>query len=108
MNEITAGSRFSMGKCHLQSLVKIMMLYVLIGLSLSLSGVAGLQFFYLIYLERISREQKKRIRELERHAKYLSKRVNEAERQISEQNEMLETFFDENEEEVWADLIEDR
>ncbi len=35
-----------------------MMWYVLIGLSLSLAGVAGLQFFYLIYLERIDREQK--------------------------------------------------
>lgn len=85
------------------------MWYVLIGLSLSLSGVAGLQFFYMIYLERISREQKKRIYELERHAKYLAKRINEAERQIAEQNELLETFFDETEEEeVWADVIEDR
>jgi 16S rRNA C1402 (ribose-2'-O) methylase RsmI len=86
-----------------------MMWYVLIGLSLSLAGVAGLQFFYMIYLERMNREQKKRIYELERHTKYLSKRINEAERQITEQNEMLETFFDEvEEEEVWADVIEDR
>ncbi len=36
-----------------------MMLYILIGLSLSLTGVAGLQFFYMMYLERIDREQKK-------------------------------------------------
>lgn len=86
-----------------------MMWYVLIGLSLSLAGVAGLQFFYMIYLERMNREQKKRIQEVERHAKYLSKRLNEAERQITDQNEMLETFFDEiEEEEIWADVIEDR
>ncbi len=86
-----------------------MMWYVLIGLSLSLSGVAGLQFFYMIYLEKVNREQKKRIHELERHTKYLSKRVNETEKQITEQNEMLETFFDEvDEEEMWADVIEDR
>ncbi|MDQ2746090.1 MAG: hypothetical protein M3T96_02395 [Acidobacteriota bacterium] len=86
-----------------------MMWYVLIGLSLSLCGVAGLQFFYMIYLERINREQKKRIYELERHAKYLSRRINEAEKQITEQNGLLETFFEENEEEeVWADVIEDR
>lgn len=86
-----------------------MMWYVLIGLSLSLSGVAGLQFFYMIYLEKISREQKKRIYELERHTKYLSRRINEAEKQITEQNGLLESFFDEPEtEEVWADLIEDR
>lgn len=85
------------------------MLYVLIGLSLSLLGVAGLQFFYLIYLERIDGEQKKRIRELERHCKTLSTRVSEAEQKISDQNNLLENFFDEfEEEEIWADVIEDR
>lgn len=86
-----------------------MMLYVLIGLSLSLAGVVGLQFFYMIYLERISREQKKRIYELERHSKHLLKRLGEAERQVAHQNEILESMFDEyEEEEVWADVIEDR
>jgi len=86
-----------------------MMLYVLIVLSLSLVGVAGLQFFYMIYLERINREQKKRIYELERRSKQLSSRLSEAEQQIARQNELLENIFDEAaEEEVWADVIEDR
>ncbi len=87
-----------------------MMWYVLIALSLSLAGVAGLQFFYLIYLERIDREQKKRIQELERHSKHLSKRLSHAEQQIAEQDEILESIFDEfeDDEEVWADVIEDR
>jgi hypothetical protein len=88
-----------------------MTLYVLIGLSLALTGVAGLQFFYLIYLERIDREQKKRIQELERHCRFLSTRVNEAERKIAEQDNLLENIFDEfdeEEEEVWADVIEER
>lgn len=88
------------------------MMYVLIGLSLSLTGVAGLQFFYLIYLERIDREQKRRIYELERHSRVLSKRIAEAEQKISEQSNLLENIFDEfdevDEEEVWADVIEDR
>jgi len=86
------------------------MWYVLIGLSLSLAGVAGLQFFYLIYLERIDREQKKRIQELERHSKHLSKRLSQAEQQIAEQDEILENILDEFEdgEEIWADVIEDR
>lgn len=84
--------------------------YVLIGLSLSLAGVAGLQFFYMIYLERIDREQKKRIQELERHCKYLSTRLHEAEQQVADQNNLLESFFEdiEDEEEIWADVIEDR
>jgi uncharacterized membrane protein len=87
------------------------MWYVLIGLSLSLAAIAGLQFFYMIYLERIDREQKKRIHELERHSKHLSKRLSQAEQQIAEQDEILENILDEfedDEEEVWADVIEDR
>ena len=87
-----------------------MMWYVLIGLSLSLACVAGLQFFYMLYLERISDERKKRITELEHRSKQLAKRLGEAERQIADQNEVLETMFDEREEEeeIWADVIEDR
>jgi 16S rRNA C1402 (ribose-2'-O) methylase RsmI len=86
------------------------MWYVLIGLSLSLAGVAGLQFFYLAYLERLDREHKKRIRELERHTKYLSSKLHDAEARIGEQKVLLESFFDEfeDEEDVWADVIEDR
>ena len=87
-----------------------MMVYVLIGLSLSLSGLAGLQFFYLIYLERMNKEHKKRIHELEKHSKHLTRRLQDAEQQIAEQNEILEAFYVdvEEEEEVWADVIEDR
>jgi uncharacterized membrane protein len=87
-----------------------MMIYVLIGLSLSLTGLAGLQFFYLIYLERMDKEHKKRIHELELHTKYLAHRLHDAEQQIAEQNELLEAFYVdvEEEEEVWADVIEDR
>lgn len=86
-----------------------MMWYVLICLCLSLAGVAGLQFFYMVYLERIDRERKKRINELERHAKYLAQKLEDAEIQIFEQNKLLEEVYDEYEdEEVWADVIEDR
>lgn len=87
-----------------------MMIYVLIGLSLALAGVAGLQFFYMVYLERLDREQKKCIRKLERHTKYLTKRLKDAEFQIAEKNAVLESFYEEfeiEEEEVWADVIED-
>ncbi len=87
-----------------------MIIYVLIGLSLSLSGLAGLQFFYLIYLERMNKEHKKRIHELEKHSKHLALRLQDAEQQITEQNKILEAFYVdiEEEEEVWADVIEDR
>ncbi len=87
-----------------------MMIYILIGLSLCLSSIAGLQFFYLAYLERLNKENKKRIYELERYCKNLSKQLSDAEQQIVEQKELIESIFDDfgEEEEVWADVIEDR
>ena len=87
------------------------MIYILIGLSLTLASLTGLQFFYMAYLERLNKEHKKRIYELERHSKYLSKRLSDAEQRIAEQNDLIETIFDDftdEEEEVWADVIEDR
>lgn len=89
-----------------------MLLYGLICLSLSLAGVAGLQFFYMAYLERLDRARKNRVRELEHHCKYLTKRLKDAESQITEQNDFIEAIYEEyeveDEEEVWADVIEDR
>jgi t-SNARE complex subunit (syntaxin) len=88
-----------------------MMVYILICLSLSLSGVAGLQFFYMIYLERVDRERQKRIRDLEQHCQFLAKRLRETEAQVNEQNELLETFYEDledEEEEIWADVIDER
>lgn len=88
-----------------------MMMYILIGLSLSLLGVAGLQFFYLMYLERIDRERKIRIQELEHHCRYLTRRLKEVEQQLAEQAELIDAIYEESEdeeEEVWADVIEDR
>lgn len=87
-----------------------MMIYVLICLSLALAGVAGLQFFYMVYLERLNREQKSCIRKLERHTKYLNNRLQDAEFQIVEKNAILDSFYEEyeiEEEEVWADVIEE-
>jgi len=86
-----------------------MLLYILICLSLSLAGIAGLQFTYLFYLDRLDRERKKRLNELEKECRDLSKRLRQAESQIIAHSELLETaYHDEENEESWADLIEDR
>jgi 16S rRNA C1402 (ribose-2'-O) methylase RsmI len=89
-----------------------MLLYGLICLSLSLAGVAGLQFFYMAYLERVDRTRKNRVRELENHCKYLTKRLKDSEAQITEQNDFIEAIYEEFEadedEEVWADVIDER
>lgn len=88
-----------------------MTLYVLICLSLSLAGVAGLQFFYLAYLERMDKELKKRLREVERHNYHLRQRLKDSELQIAEQAKLIEAVYEDSadeEEEIWADVIEDR
>lgn len=88
-----------------------MTIYVVICIALSLAGVAGLQFFYLAYLERMDKEMKKRLREVEWQNRQLKNRLLDAELKISEQAKSLESFgrdFVTEEEEVWADVIEDR
>ena len=87
-----------------------MLFYVLIGLLLVLTGVAGLQFTYLFYIGRFDIERKKHVRHLERKCKQLSERLEKAERRISRQNELLESAYPEflAEDDAWADVIEDR
>lgn len=86
-----------------------MLLYVLICVSLALTGIAGLQFIYMFYLERIDAERRKRIVRLEHECKDLAVRLSDAEHCISEQRQLLETaYIDVHEEEVWADVIDER
>lgn len=82
------------------------MIYVLICISLSFVGIAGLQFLYLAYLERVELEHKKKIRQLERHCKNLSQKLQAAEFQIVKQSKLIEEIYEN--EEVWAEVIEDR
>ena len=86
-----------------------MLLYVLICLCLSLTGIAGLQFTYLFYLDRLDRQRKKRIADLEADHQQLSERLLSAEAKLAKQNELIEAMYlDEEGEEAWADVIEDR
>jgi 16S rRNA C1402 (ribose-2'-O) methylase RsmI len=86
-----------------------MLLYILICVALTLAGITGLQFTYMFYLERIDAERRKRVVELERQCRQLTHRLAEAEQQISEQKRMMEAGFPElDDEEVWADVIDER
>lgn len=83
------------------------MFYVVICIALALAGAAGMQFFYLAYMERINRHQKRRLTELERQNAILYHRWQEAERVITgyqdlEAEELLET----EEEEIWSEIID--
>ena len=85
-----------------------MLLYILIGLSLVLVGIAGLQFTYMFYLDRLHLERKKHIQGLERKCLQLNERLTRAENRIAEQDVLLEAAGISRGEEVWADVIEDR
>lgn len=88
-----------------------MLYYALICLALALTGVAGLQMSYMFYLDRLDQDRKKRLRMLERRCKTLTLRLEQAERRIEEQEDLLRTayFDDDNDDaEVWADVIDDR
>lgn len=86
-----------------------MLYYVLIGLCFSLLGVAGLQLMYLFYLDRMDRERKKRIVELESRCKMLSAKLSTAQNTIEQQEERIENLevFQNRNEEAWADVIEE-
>jgi hypothetical protein len=86
-----------------------MWFYVLIGLCLSLSGVAALQLMYMFYLDRLDRERKKRIHELEIERRRLATQLADARNEIAIKNDLLATAFPElQEEEVWADVLDER
>lgn len=87
------------------------MIYVLICLALTLTGITGLQFLYLAYLDRLDKDQKRRIKELENHCQHLSHQLILAESALAEKTEQQgEVVFDESDEddnEVWADVLEE-
>jgi len=85
-----------------------MLSYVLICLCLALTGVAGLQMMYLLYLESIDRERKKRLAQLEHEAKQLRHELADARQKIHEQAEQIESLSSGAGEEAWADVIEER
>ena len=84
--------------------------FALIGLSLVLIGIVGLQFTYLFYLDRVFRERKKYLQELEHKADQLAEQLVEANKLIAEQSELIETAYPEMKmkDEVWAEVIEER
>jgi len=87
-----------------------MLMYLLIGLSLVLVGIVGLQFSYLFWADRMFRERKAYLRQLEQKHARLTAQLEAAERRIADQNDLLETIYPELglEDEVWAEVIEDR
>lgn len=82
---------------------------ILIGISLVLVGIAGLQFSYMFYLDRLHRDRKNHVRHLESSNARLAERLEAAEQQIADQTALLERFCPEYvaDEESWAEIIEE-
>lgn len=87
-----------------------MLMFFLIGLSLVLVGIVGLQFSYMFYVDRMYRERRSYLRDLERKYARVSELLAAAERRVAEQYDLLETIYPDlgKEDEVWADVIEER
>ena len=87
------------------------MIYILICLSLSLAGITGLQFFYLAYLDRLDKDLKNRIRELEKHCQYLANQLNQEESQREEkevkEKNISSDLGEVDGDEIWADVLEE-
>jgi hypothetical protein len=61
----------------------------------------------MFYIDRLDRERKKRLHELEVRCKRLIERLETAEQRIREQEELLNSVYLDAEE-AWADVIDDR
>ena len=84
-------------------------MYLLIGLSLVLVGIVGLQFTYMFWVERMYKERRAYLRQLEGKYARQSERLANAERRLAERNDPLQTVYPEfgKEDEIWADVIEE-
>lgn len=83
-------------------------MYALICISLILLGVAGLQFTYMFYVERLYSERRKYLQDLEYRYARLTARLEYAERRITEQQDMITMLTGEEfVEEDWEDIIEE-
>jgi hypothetical protein len=80
---------------------------VLIGVSLVLLGIVGLQFMYLFYIDRVFRERKKYLQQLEHRSDQLEEKLAAANKRIAEQNELLEAGYPRSIDEVWAEVIDE-
>lgn len=89
-----------------------LLIYALIVVALTLAGTTGMQFFYMILLERRDREQKKRIHDLEQRCLYLADRINSAKGKKAPaptvlQNPPIDSTIP-IEDDLWADVLDER
>lgn len=80
--------------------------------ALSMAGVAGMEFFYLLFQESVIKQHKRRIAELEKHCNSILQLLHETETRLEEIRTVgqREFFVEEElkvEEEIWPETIDD-
>lgn len=79
--------------------------------ALSMAGVAGMEFFYLLYQESVIKQHKRHIAELERQCNSILQLLHETETKLSEIRTVgHQEFFKEEleeQEEIWPETIDD-
>jgi type II secretory pathway component PulJ len=73
--------------------------YVAFIFALALACAAGMEFVYLRFMEAISRQQKRRIAELERRNAELERELQSMETSLDQETE--------TDEEAWPELLDD-
>ena len=68
-------------------------------IALTLACIAGFEFFYLMYQDAVNRQQKRRIRQLERKLIEVTRELESVEAMLAETPEP--------EEEAWPEVIDD-
>jgi hypothetical protein len=87
-----------------------MLMFILIGVSLVLAGLAGLQFTYLFYADRMMQERRKHVRHVERRCARLVAQLESAEARLRQQDELLAKAYPgmARPDDAWAELIDER
>lgn len=79
--------------------------FVLITLCLTFVGISAMQFLYVFYLERVTKDHKNYIKELENRVIHLNERLYETELELKYGDKTLNSEFIKDED--WIDVLED-
>jgi aminoglycoside phosphotransferase (APT) family kinase protein len=79
------------------------MIYIAFVLALALAAIAGVQTFYLMFLQRISHYDKRRIEELERKLARAHEELDSLTQELEEVAHFAEEFRDDD---SWPEIID--
>lgn len=82
------------------------MFYLALIIALGVTCLAGVQFFYLLFMQTEARQDKRRIKELERELKYACAELEATSRELAAAKQELETLQEHYQDEAWPEIID--